>query len=189
MSHGRESSRLRRLNVGAGSRAESGFINVDLRPRPGIDVVADVRRLPFCRRSIAEIQAIALLEHFENPYEVLDEFGRIVTRDGMVRIDVPALGTYGAHLDLDHKFLADLRLWVDVLGGYYRSVEVRPLGVMYRYNKVLVAILQVLVKVFRMHDLAQAWSFVCRGPRRRPERRYIPWWLEERYSGASRETP
>jgi SAM-dependent methyltransferase len=163
----------------------AGFINLDLRPRPGIDLIADVRRLPFRRHSIDEVQAIALLEHFDDPYQVLDELHRVITPTARVRFDVPALGTYAAHLDLDHKFLADLRLWSDVLGGYYRSVRVRPLGVRYRYSKLLVAILHVLVKGLRMYDLAQAWSFVCTRPRRRPERRYIPWWLEDRY-GAGR---
>ena len=185
MSHGRERSRPRRLNVGAGSRPVAGFINLDLRPRPGIDLIADVRRLPFRRHSIDEVQAIALLEHFDDPYQVLDELHRVITPTARVRFDVPALGTYAAHLDLDHKFLADLRLWSDVLGGYYRSVRVRPLGVRYRYSKLLVAILHVLVTGLRMYDLAQAWSFVCTRPRRRPERRYIPWWLEDRY-GAGR---
>lgn len=181
MSHGREGSRPRRVNVGAGSRPTPGFINLDLRPRPGIDLLADVRRLPFRRRSIDEVQAIALLEHFDDPYQVLDEIHRVITPRARVRFDVPALGAYGAHLDPDHKFLADLRLWVDILSGYYRTVRVRPLGVMFRYSKVLVAILHVLVRVFRMYDLAQAWSLVCARPRQRPERRYLPWWLEERY--------
>jgi SAM-dependent methyltransferase len=180
MGHAREGSRIWRLNLGAGSRGEPTFINVDLRQRPGIDVLADVRALPFRRRSVAEVQAIALLEHFADPYQVLDEIHRIITPQARVYFAVPALGTSSAHLDPDHHFLADLKLWQEILGGYYRSVQVRPLGVRYRSSKLLVALLHLLVRGLRMYDLAQAWVFLCRRPRR-PERRYIPWWLEERY--------
>lgn len=176
-----EGSRQHRINVGAGSRGEQGFVNCDLRARPGVQIQCDVRRLPFRPHSIDEIQAIALLEHFSDPYEVLDEFQQVIARDGLVRIDVPALGTYGAHLDLDHRWLADLRLWQDILKGYYATVVTRPLGVKYRANKLLVAVLMVLVYGLRMYDFAHAWSFICTKPRRRPRRTYIAWWLEEKY--------
>jgi hypothetical protein len=32
-----------------------------------------------------------------------------------------------------------------------------------------------------MVDLAQAWSITCSRPRAKPERVYVPWWLEARY--------
>jgi hypothetical protein len=92
-------------------------------------VLADVRALPFRRRSVAEVQAIALLEHFADPYQVLDEIHRIITPQARVCFAVPALGTSSAHLDPDHHFLAGLKLWHQLLGGDHRSVQVRPLGV------------------------------------------------------------
>ena len=88
--------------------------------------MVDVRRPPFRCHSIEQVQAIAFLKQLDDPYRVLDELHRVITPPAKVRFDVPALGAH-----LDHKFLADLRLWTDILGGYYRSVRVPPLGVKY----------------------------------------------------------
>ena len=53
-----------RLNLGAGHIAMEGFVNVDIRELPGIDVVANVDDLPFEQGSLAEIFSAHTLEHF-----------------------------------------------------------------------------------------------------------------------------
>lgn len=53
-----------RLNLGAGHVPRPGFINVDGRELPGIDVVADVMGLPFGPGEVSEIRSEHLLEHF-----------------------------------------------------------------------------------------------------------------------------
>ncbi len=53
-----------RLNLGAGHHPIDGFVNVDARELPGIDVVADVAALPFRPGSIQAIHSAHLLEHF-----------------------------------------------------------------------------------------------------------------------------
>jgi predicted SAM-dependent methyltransferase len=53
-----------RINLGSGHIPLDGFLNVDGRPLPGIDVVADVRRLPFDAGEVDEIYSAHLLEHF-----------------------------------------------------------------------------------------------------------------------------
>jgi hypothetical protein len=53
-----------RLNLGAGHIALPGFVNVDLRELPGIDVVAPIDRLPVAPASVAEIFSSHTLEHF-----------------------------------------------------------------------------------------------------------------------------
>jgi glycogen(starch) synthase len=53
-----------RVNLGAGEKPLDGYVNVDMRPLPGIDVVADVRRLPFEPASVAEFASAHLVEHF-----------------------------------------------------------------------------------------------------------------------------
>jgi hypothetical protein len=53
-----------RLNVGAGHITMDEYLNVDARPLPGIDVVADVRDLPFEPGQVSEIYSAHLLEHF-----------------------------------------------------------------------------------------------------------------------------
>jgi predicted SAM-dependent methyltransferase len=53
-----------RLNVGAGHIPREGYLNVDARELPGIDVLADVRLLPFEAGDLSEIYSAHLLEHF-----------------------------------------------------------------------------------------------------------------------------
>lgn len=53
-----------RLNIGAGHLPRDGYVNVDGRELPGIDVVADVMDLPFGAGEVAEIRSEHLLEHF-----------------------------------------------------------------------------------------------------------------------------
>lgn len=53
-----------RINLGAGHIPKEGYLNVDSRPLEGIDVVCDVRHLPFEKDSVAEIYSAHFLEHF-----------------------------------------------------------------------------------------------------------------------------
>ena len=53
-----------RVNVGCGEKPLSGYINVDARELTGVDILADVRRLPFERATVAEIASAHLIEHF-----------------------------------------------------------------------------------------------------------------------------
>jgi hypothetical protein len=53
-----------RLNLGAGHLSKSEYLNVDTRALDGIDVIADVRSLPFDPDSLAEIYSAHVLEHF-----------------------------------------------------------------------------------------------------------------------------
>ena len=52
-----------RLNLGCGKDIKEGYINIDIRHLPGVDVIADVRKLPFRDNYIAEIRAIDIYEH------------------------------------------------------------------------------------------------------------------------------
>jgi hypothetical protein len=53
-----------RLNLGAGHVSRPEYLNVDTRELDGIDVLADVRDLPFEKESVAEIYSAHVLEHF-----------------------------------------------------------------------------------------------------------------------------
>jgi SAM-dependent methyltransferase len=53
-----------RLNLGAGHVGKAEHLNVDARALDDIDVVADIRHLPFEKGTIAEIYSAHVLEHF-----------------------------------------------------------------------------------------------------------------------------
>jgi SAM-dependent methyltransferase len=169
------------LNLGSGNEPLSGCVNVDRRPVLGVDVVGDVTRLPFGDACAGAVTASSLLEHFADPYSVLDEVHRVLGKDGHFVMRVPALWSFSAVLDRSHVFLADLKLWREILAGYFATVRASAEGVRYRDNKLLVALCHAAVHGLRMLEFAQAWRFTCRDKRPEPRRAYIPWWLEERY--------
>jgi SAM-dependent methyltransferase len=168
-----------RLNLGSGNRPLAGFVNVDSRPLSTVDVVADVRSLPFVSGSAIEVEASSLLEHFRDPYEVLDEIHRVLAPNGVVRVRVPSPWSQAGMLDPDHAFLADLKQWREILAGYFTHVSARGEGVRYRDSKLLAAACHFAVSVLRMHELAQVWVLTASGKRAEPTRAYIPWWLEK----------
>jgi len=53
-----------RLNLGCGHIALDGYLNVDRRALPGVDIVAEVDQLPFGSSEVDEIFSAHLLEHF-----------------------------------------------------------------------------------------------------------------------------
>jgi hypothetical protein len=62
-----------RLNVSTGDVVREGYLNVGSRELPGIDMVADVRDLPFDEEGVAEIYSAHVLERFS-----LEELRRVV---------------------------------------------------------------------------------------------------------------
>lgn len=167
-----------KVNLGSGNEPLAGYVNVDRRRVPGVAVVADVRRLPFATASVERVNASSLLEHFADPYAVLDEIHRVMRPGATATFRVPSPWSYLAGLDRSHAFLADLKLWRQILGGYFELVRVAPEGVRYRDNKLLAALNHLAVRGLRFYEFAQVWRFECRGKRATPRRAYIPWWLE-----------
>ncbi len=58
-----------RLNIGCGHIPIEGYLNVDMRDMPGVDVVASADHLPFDSGTVEEIYSAHVLEHF--PVELL----------------------------------------------------------------------------------------------------------------------
>jgi LPS sulfotransferase NodH/acetyltransferase-like isoleucine patch superfamily enzyme/predicted SAM-dependent methyltransferase len=81
-----------KINVGCGEKPLPDYINIDVRDIPGVDVVADARRLPFDDGSLAEIASFHLVEHFRKHHlktVVLPYWHRLLARDGRLRIVCP----------------------------------------------------------------------------------------------------
>ncbi|MFA6412079.1 MAG: methyltransferase domain-containing protein [Syntrophales bacterium] len=74
----------------------NGFLNVDIRPLPHVDVVADITKgLHLADNTVDEILSCGTLEHFYIPtvIEVLKEMQRILKPGGKLTVGVPNLKT------------------------------------------------------------------------------------------------
>ncbi|OHA88569.1 MAG: hypothetical protein A2653_03415 [Candidatus Zambryskibacteria bacterium RIFCSPHIGHO2_01_FULL_43_25] len=83
------------LNIGSGVKAvHPHVINIDYDALPGVRVIADVNKLPFCDNSVDAIIAESVLEHVVNPEQVVTEIKRVLKPNGIIYIVVPFLLGY-----------------------------------------------------------------------------------------------
>jgi Methylase involved in ubiquinone/menaquinone biosynthesis len=83
------------LNLGSGASERFGAaLHVDLFSFAGVDVVADIARLPFCDESVDAVLCIQVLEHVPRPQEVLHEIRRVLKPGGVCYLTTPFLYPY-----------------------------------------------------------------------------------------------
>lgn len=82
-----------KLHLGAGNEIREGFVNQDIRPLPGIDLVCDAREIPYIDNYFDEILANDLLEHMPRleTEKTLREWNRILKIGGFLILKVPNL--------------------------------------------------------------------------------------------------
>lgn len=80
--------------IGAGEFPMKGAINVDIRELPGIDVVADVRKLPFKNGELEGIASRNLIEHFARNEitPLLKEWTRCIEKGGFIQVETVDCG-------------------------------------------------------------------------------------------------
>lgn len=95
-----------RINLGCGHLPLEGYVNVDRRELPGVDIVTEADNLPLAAGSVHEIFSAHMLEHFPQEqlrrrllpywYELLASGGifRAVVPDGEAMLAEIAAGTY-----------------------------------------------------------------------------------------------
>ncbi len=81
-----------KLNLGCGERPLPAYVNVDARPMTDVDIVADVRRLPFESGTVDEIASSHLVEHFRQAQlllAILPYWKSLLKPGGTLRITCP----------------------------------------------------------------------------------------------------
>ena len=102
------------VNVGAGENGHSGWINIDIAPRPGINCVSDCRkRLPLPNSSARAIYSEHFFEHLDYTEEIpyfLAECHRVLAPGAILRLVVPDAEAYlRAYCEGSWDKLAQLR--------------------------------------------------------------------------------
>jgi len=98
-----------------------GFVNVDVAPVPGVNIVANASRLPFPASSCDLIACLALLEHVEDPETVIAEMHRVLRDGGEAQVVVPFCHPYHAY-PADYSRFSGERL--KTLFSSFRNVDV-----------------------------------------------------------------
>jgi predicted SAM-dependent methyltransferase len=97
-----------RVNLGCGHVPLDGYLNVDRRALPGVDIVAEVDALPFADGELAEICSAHLLEHFpleQLRRELLPYWTRLLRAGGAFRAIVPdGAGMARAYASEEYSF-------------------------------------------------------------------------------------
>jgi hypothetical protein len=99
-----------RLNLGCGENPLAGYINVDRRAVPGVNIIADVRNLGIAAGTVHEIASSHLIEHFRSHHfaKVVLPYWKSLLRPGaLLRIVCPNWEAMLAHLAEGRMSLAD----------------------------------------------------------------------------------
>jgi predicted SAM-dependent methyltransferase len=81
---------IAKLHIGCGDVILPGFINIDILESPGVDVVADIRDLPYDHNSIELIYSCANLDHLSRHdwKEAMRHWYDILKPGGLLRLSV-----------------------------------------------------------------------------------------------------
>ncbi len=93
-----------KLNFGCGQEDLDGYYNVDGRKKKHIHKVFDFDKFPYPLKdnSFTEIKCCNVLEHCLYPKKVMEEFWRASKPNGIIKIQVPYVGSRSAVTTFDH---------------------------------------------------------------------------------------
>ena len=97
-----------RLDIGCGANKQAGYVGMDIRPLPGVDIVQDLEEFPWPLEDESVLTALAshVIEHI-NPHKgvflkFMDEVWRVMKPGGQFAIAVPHGASPGFLQDPTH---------------------------------------------------------------------------------------
>ncbi len=95
-----------KLNIGCGTNTKEGFVNIDVRTLPNVDIIHDLNKpLPIEEGSVDHILAWDVLEHFSwrSTDEIFGNWIKVLKKGGIIKICVP-------NIEVHFKYLKEGRL-------------------------------------------------------------------------------
>lgn len=112
------------IDLGCGTNKRPGFIGVDIRPLPGVDIVQDVEHdglAYFKDNSVDHIHTADFIEHISSKTMMLNEIYRVLKPGGTCYIQVPSTDGRGAFQDPTHVSYWNENSFLDMyMNGEYR---------------------------------------------------------------------
>lgn len=111
-----------KLHIGCGKIILPGWVNLDSRPLPGVDVVhnLDDLPLPFGDDTVSEILANDVIEHVD-AVKCMQDLHRILMPGGELKIRVPHFSCVDNHIDPTHKAMFASETFEFFVGGGRRG--------------------------------------------------------------------
>jgi len=113
-----------KLDLGCGPRKRQGFLGVDVRSFPGVDVVADLtQRWPWADASVGEVFCSHFVEHLEARERIhfANELHRVLVPGGRATLITPYWASTIAYGDLTHKWPPVTEAWYPYLNRAWRE--------------------------------------------------------------------
>jgi SAM-dependent methyltransferase len=113
-----------KLDLGCGPRKRDGHIGVDIKPFPGVDVIADLRmKWPWKDGEVHEVYCSHFVEHLTAAERVhfVNELYRVLKNDGQAVIITPHWAHSAAYGDLTHQWPPVVEWWYSYLRKSWRE--------------------------------------------------------------------
>ena len=113
-----------KLDLGCGTSKQPGFLGVDSRRFPGVDVVADLREpWPWEDGTVEEVHCSHFVEHLTGPERIhfVNELYRVLRPNGSATLIVPNWASARAYGDLTHQWPPVSPFWFYYLGKAWRE--------------------------------------------------------------------
>lgn len=96
---------LKKLNLGCGRDTRKGYVNLDLRKNPGVDIAHDLDKYPypFKNSTFDEVYCKHVFGCIENIPKTLEELHRICKNGATIKILEAYYNSKGAYNDLTYK--------------------------------------------------------------------------------------
>ena len=113
-----------KLDLGCGTRKRDGFVGVDVRAFPGVEVVADLRqRWPWPDGGVSEVYSSHFVEHLDSGERIhfVNELYRVLVPGGRATLVTPHWSSTRAYGDLTHKWPPVSESWYPHLDRRWRQ--------------------------------------------------------------------
>lgn len=94
-----------KMNLGCGKDIRQNYLNIDFEKFVGVDRILNLNNLPypFKNNQFEEIIMQDILEHLDNPFEVMKEIYRISKPEAKIYLRVPHFSSNNIAGDIQHK--------------------------------------------------------------------------------------
>jgi SAM-dependent methyltransferase len=143
-----------RLDLGCGENCQKGWVGMDIRPLPNVEIVHDVQDFPYPidDNTCLTILMSHLWEHIEPKYRfrVMEELWRIMIPGGQLLISVPYYLSLGAYQDPSHYPCPNEATWTyfDPAWALYQVYKPKPWKII-QNNYVANANMEVILEAMK----------------------------------------